>query len=134
MKKRPPGRAGAACGTKTSITGTNLFDLHNVYGDPQHHIELTDYLADQVRLLQAFYGRVAFLTPAACASCGHQLPPGARDAFGMGVMNNEPVIFFLCTPCLAATRAGVDAVGERVHALIDALATQQDQLSRTAEA
>jgi len=117
-----------------TTAGTNTLGLHNVYGDPQHHIELTDPIAAQVRLLQAFYGRVAFLTPAACASCGHQLPPGARDAFGLGVMNQEPVIFFLCSPCLAATRAGSEEVGERVHELIDALAAQLDQLSRTAEA
>lgn len=117
-----------------NAAGTNAFGLHNVYGDPQHHIELTDHLAAQVRLLQAFYGHVAFLTPARCASCGQQLPPGARDAFGMGVMNNEPVIFFLCSPCLTATRAGSDEVGERVHELIDALAAQLDQLSRTADA
>lgn len=114
--------------------GTSAFGLHNAYGDPPHYIELTDHLSEHVRLLQALYGRVAFLAPAACASCGQQLPPGARDAFGLGVMNSKPIIFFLCAPCLKATRAGSDEVGERVHELIDALATQQDQLSRTAKA
>ena len=100
---------------------TAYFDLHTATGTPASCVELTDALADQVRLLHAVFGRLAFLAPDLCASCGRHHPEGARDTFGIAVMNNEPIVFFLCSPCLEATRAGSDDVGERVYERIDAL-------------
>ena len=133
MKKPAWGGAGGS-GDKGRIAGTARLDLHTAYGSSSTRIELTDALAEQVKLLQAFYGLVAFLTPAACASCAEALPPGPRETLAVGSMNGEPIVFFLCGSCFEASLRGSARVDERVYRRIDELAALQEQLSRTADA
>lgn len=133
MKKPAWGDAGGR-GDKSRIAGAKLLDLQPAYGTTPARIELTAALAEQVALLQMIYGRVPFLTPAACASCTVALAPGPRDTLSVGVLNSEPIIFFLCPSCFEATLNGYGEVNERVYERIDALAALQAQLSRNAEA
>lgn len=133
MKKPARGGAGGR-GDTGRIARTKLLDLHPAFGTAPTHIELVETLAAEVERLQIVYGAVPFLTPSACASCGGALPPGPREAFGLGVMNAAPLIFFLCRSCFGAGRNGSSRVDDRIHERIDAAAALLDQLSRNTEA
>lgn len=133
MKKPAQGGAGGRVAKSRVADSTHITLEHELSTAPAR-IELNSNLAEHLSLLRALYGRVAFLTPQACASCGETLPAEARHTCGLGFLAAEPIVFFLCGPCLQAGKAGDETVEEKVHDRIDAAATFMDQLSREAEA
>lgn len=115
----------------TTPDGTHL-ELKPALGGQLANIELTPALTLQLEALRLIYGRVPFLTPTECASCGERLPSGARDILGVGVLSSAPVIFFLCAECLNANEH--EEVTNRIYARIDAAGALLEQLNREAQA
>lgn len=132
--KKPAWRDAGSSGDKSRIAGGITLDLTPALGNNATRISLTDDLAQQIQFLQAFYGAVAFLTPRTCACCETLLPEGVRDRLSVGVLDSAPIIFFLCSKCFEAGLRGEEEVHDRVYGRIDAAASLQAQLARSATA